>query len=76
MTYKGFEIVAECITERAEYSLNDEGELMEYIANMDCEPEPTCYGICQDDEYIDWCDTIAEVKQYIDELVAIEMATK
>jgi hypothetical protein len=28
MTYKGFEIVAECITERAEYSLNDEGELV------------------------------------------------
>jgi hypothetical protein len=68
MTYKGYEIVAECITERAEYSLNDKGELQEFVANVDCEPEPTCYGVCENGEYIDWCDTIDEVKQYIDKL--------
>lgn len=71
MNYKGYEIVAECITERAEYSLNDKGEVMEFLANVDCEPEPTCYGICKNGEYIDWADTIEEVKQQIDELATL-----
>lgn len=70
MTYKGYEIVAECITERAEYSLNDMGELNEFNGYIDSEPEPVFYGIKDiDGDIIEWCDTIDEVKQYIDELV-------
>jgi len=69
MIYKGYEIVAEAITERAEYSLDDDGELLEYLQNIDCEPEPTCYGICDNGELIDWADTIDEVKQCIDKLI-------
>ena len=68
MMYKGYEIVAEAITERAEYSLDDEGNLNEYRANIDCEPEITCYGVCDNGDLIDWADTIQEVKQCIDEL--------
>jgi len=69
MMYKGYEIVAEAITERAEYSLDDEGNLNEYLVNIDCEPEITCYGVCQNGELIDWADTIEEVKQCIDDLI-------
>jgi len=73
MMYKGYEIVAEAITERAEYSLDDEGNLNEYLVNIDCEPEITCYGVCDNGELIDWADTIQEVKQCIDELVKAEL---
>ena len=69
MIYKGYEIVAEAITERAEYSLDNEGNLNEYLQNIDCEPEPICYGIYDNDELIDWADTIDEVKQCIDKLI-------
>lgn len=69
MIYRGFEIVAEAITERAEYSLDDDGELNEFMAHIDCEPETTCYGVCHNGELIDWADTIDEVKQYIDKLI-------
>lgn len=69
MMYKGYEIVAEAITERAEYSLDDEGNLNEYLANIDCEPDPNCYGVCDNGELIDWVDTLDEVKQCIDKLI-------
>ena len=71
MIYKDYEIVAEAITGRAVYKLDDNGELTEYINDVDCEPEPYCYGIVykdNDGDIIDWCDTIDEAKQYIDKL--------
>jgi len=68
MQYKGYEIVAEAITGRAEYKLDKYGELTEFISYIDCEPEAICYGVCQNGEMIDWADTIDEVKQYIDKL--------
>ena len=67
MIYKKYEIVAEAITERAEYSLDDDGNLYEYLQGIDSEPEITCYGIVKDGEIIDWTDTLEEAKKYIDE---------
>ena len=67
MIYKGHEIVAEAITARAEYSLDEDGNLYEFLQDIDCEPDITCYGIVKDGEIIDWTDTLEEAKQYIDE---------
>lgn len=67
MIYKQHEIVAEAITERAEYALDDQGNLSEFLQGIDCEPEITCYGIVKDGEIIDWTDTLEEAKKYIDE---------
>jgi len=68
MQYKGYEIVAEAITARAEYKLDKNGKLTEFISDIDCEPEAMFYGMLQNGEMIDWADTIQEVKQCIDEL--------
>lgn len=75
MTYKGHEITAECVTERAEYSLDDNGELYEYLQGIDSDPEISCYGIVdpENGDIIDWVDTLHEAKLYIDDLTAKEL---
>ena len=68
MIYKKYEIVAEAIQERAEYSLDDDGHLYDYLQSIDPDPEITAYGIVKGGDIIDWTDTLDEAKQYIDEL--------
>lgn len=68
MTYQGYEITAEAITERAEYSLDNNGELHEYLQGIDSEPEVSCYGIVKNGDIIDWVDTLDEAKEYINNL--------
>lgn len=69
MTYKDYVIGAEVITERAEYSLDDEGNLLEYQQFIDSEPEISCYSISKDDEIIDWVDSLKDAKRYIEDLI-------
>lgn len=69
MTYKDYEIGAEVITERAEYTLDDEGNLKDYVQYIDSEPEISCYSISKDDEIIDWVDSLKEAKRYIEDLI-------
>lgn len=68
MIYKGYEIVAEVITERAEYSLDDNGNLYEWLQNFDTDQEISYYGIVKNGDVIDWADTLKEVEEIIDEL--------
>lgn len=69
MTYKDYEIGAEAITERSEWTLDDNGELETYIMSIDSEPEISCYSISKDDEIIDWVDSLKEARRYIEDLI-------
>lgn len=67
MTYNGYTITAEVITERAIYNLDDDGNISDWEQEIDSEPEITYYGILDSDgEYQNWTDTLEEAKQYID----------
>jgi hypothetical protein len=68
MKYKDYEITAEVIVERAEYSLDNNGNLLEFLQNIDTEPQIDCYGVYNPNtiEHEDWFDTIEEAKKYID----------
>lgn len=70
MIYKKYEIVAEAIQERAEYSLDDDGHLYDYLQSINSDPEITAYGIVEieNGDIIDWTDTLDEAKKYIDKL--------
>jgi len=68
MMYKGYEIQAEAITDHARYSLDDNGDIKEYLNDIDCELRITNYIVCDNGDFIDWADTIEEVKQCIDKL--------
>ena len=59
-----YEIVAECIQERAEYKLNENGEITEFIQGIDSEPEIAYYGVYENGDCIGWFDTLEEVKEY------------
>jgi len=69
MKYKGYIIGAECITGRAEYSLNEQGELDELISDIDCEPIIQYYSVGDiDGDILEWVDTLEDAKRYIDRL--------
>ena len=65
MTYKGYTIYAEAITESSVYTLKDDGELDEHDRYMDIEPEIRYYGI-DTDEWCEWFETLDELKEFID----------
>jgi hypothetical protein len=69
MIYKKYEIVAEAITGRAEYSLDDNGELYEHLQDIyDDDLEISYYAIVKNGVIEKWFDTLDEAKQYIDKL--------
>lgn len=69
MVYKGYNILAEAITSRAVYSLNDNGELHTYVQDIDTEPEITNYAVEEETgDIIDWTNTLEEAKAMIDKL--------
>jgi len=71
MKYLGYTIGAEAITARANFELDDNGNLIGYGDLIDIsEPEITCYSVEDvDGDIIDWVDTIEQAKQYIESLV-------
>jgi hypothetical protein len=70
MKYKGYIIAVECITARAEYSLDAQGEILNFICDVECEPEIQYYSVSDmDGDILDWFDTLEDAKKYIDKLV-------
>lgn len=68
MIYKHYVIGAEVIDQRSEYTLDDDGNLLDLISMIDSEPEISCYSISKDDEIINWVDSLKEAKRYIEDL--------
>lgn len=69
MTYKEYEIEAEAFVESGMYSLDDQGNLCEYKYEISVEPIIHSYAIVDKDGDIkDWYDSIAQCKEYIDNL--------
>ena len=67
MTYKGHTIIAEAITARATYHLDDDGNPTSYGQDIDTELEITNYAIeDKDGDILEWVDTIEQAKQFID----------
>jgi hypothetical protein len=73
MIYRDYEITAEVITARAEYSLNDQGEPEELLQDIDMEAEEvTAYCIVKNGDVINWVDTLDDARQYINKLTGVK----
>ena len=69
MIYKGYEITAEVTYQRAEYSLDDNGEPDDFLRYIDENTEIITYCIIKNGDIVEWIDTLDEVKQCIDKLI-------
>jgi hypothetical protein len=70
MIYKNHQIVAEVITKSSLYSLDENGQLDEEQSDIHSEPRIVYYGVVysdsDDDDVIDWFDTLGKAKEEID----------
>jgi len=73
MKYRGYTINLECVTDRAVYTLTDDGRIDEYVQDINNELEPEFYNIvASNGDVVDWVyygDGIKAVEQQIDNLI-------